>query len=48
MNRKPALFNGFWFDADGQKLRRVTRAEMRTAWRLWVRHADVRTGRVRA
>ena len=53
MKRRPALFRGYWFNPDGsyvlehgRKLR-VRQSELREAWRLWCRHADVRTGRVR-
>ena len=47
MKRRPELFRGHWVDPiPGERLRRVTREEMREAWRLWVRHRDIREGRV--
>jgi hypothetical protein len=42
---KTGLFNGFWYAKRGGKIRRATRAEIAEAYRLWSRHADVRTGR---
>jgi hypothetical protein len=41
--RRPSLFHG-WIVEDGRR-RRATRAELRNAYRLWVRHADIREGR---
>ena len=47
MKRQPAraaLFNGYWLDMRGQRLRRISQAEMRDVWRLWTRHRDIRQG----
>jgi hypothetical protein len=44
-NARPALFNGYWFDASGRRLGRATRTDLATAYRLWAVHADVRAGR---
>ena len=46
MKKRAALFNGHWYSTDGRKLRRLTRAEIAELYRLWSKHADVRTGRV--
>jgi hypothetical protein len=46
MSRKsPGLFVGYWFDADGRRLRRLNRGELAMLYRLRARHADVRTAR---
>jgi hypothetical protein len=42
--RSPGLFKGFWFDTNGRKLERATRAELAAAYRLVARHADIRKG----
>ena len=43
------LFVGFWHDpVTGRRLQRATRAELATAYRLWAKHGDVRTGRRQA
>jgi len=39
------LFHGFWTTLDGKRIRRATRAELADAYRLWAKHADIRTGR---
>jgi hypothetical protein len=46
MKRRPALFSAYCVD-NGVR-RRLRQRELREAWRLWCRHADVRTGRVKA
>lgn len=46
MKRRPSLFHGHAIDHNGAK-RRLTQAELREAWRLWCKHADIRSGRVR-
>ena len=49
MKRKqpPAFFDGYWRDADGKRLGRVSRSEMAEVWRLWRVGADIRLGRVK-
>jgi hypothetical protein len=42
---RTGLFYGFWFDLAGHRLRRASRAELAEAYRLWAKHADIRTGR---
>lgn len=42
MVKRPALFNGYWFDMAGKKLRRVSRLEHGELRRLWWKHKDVR------
>jgi hypothetical protein len=46
--KKPSLFNGFWLDSTGQKVRRVYRSEIAEAYRLWAVHKDIREGVVGA
>ena len=41
---RPALFNGYLIE--NGKRRRARRDELREAWRLWAKHADIREGRV--
>jgi hypothetical protein len=41
---KAGLFNGFWLDGSGEKVRRIQRAEYPELYRLWRRHADIRLG----
>jgi hypothetical protein len=43
--KRPPFFSGFCIE-DGVR-RRLRRDELREAWRLWSKHADIRTGRVR-
>jgi hypothetical protein len=43
--RNPGLFVGYWFDADGHRLRRLSRSELAMLYRLRARHADIRTAR---
>jgi hypothetical protein len=43
--RRPALFHGYVVE-NGVR-RRLRQDELREAWRLWVKHADIRMGRVR-
>jgi hypothetical protein len=44
--QRPALFCGYVVE-NGIR-RRLRQNELREAWRLWCRHADVRQGRVKA
>jgi hypothetical protein len=44
--KRPPLFRGYCVE-NGVK-RRLRREELSIAWRLWCRHADIRSGRVRA
>jgi hypothetical protein len=44
--RRPALFCGYVLE--NGRPRRLRQAELREAWRLWCKHADIRTGRVKA
>jgi hypothetical protein len=52
---RPAFFDGYCeesgFLEDGYHAepvrRRLRRSELAEAWRLWCRHADIRTGRVK-
>jgi hypothetical protein len=47
-NRKsPGLFNAYWFDQAGNRLKRATRKEFAVAYRLWAEHADIRLGKVK-
>jgi hypothetical protein len=46
MRKRPALFSGYLIE-NGVK-RRARQNELREAWRLWRRHADLRLGRVKA
>jgi hypothetical protein len=46
MKKRPPLFSGYCVE-NGVK-RRLRESELREAWRLWCRHADVRLGRVKA
>ncbi len=41
---KAGLFNGYWVARGGKRIRRATRAEIAEAYRLWAKHADIRTG----
>jgi len=45
MKRRPSLFNGFWLDMSGRKIGRVLRREYAELYRLWSKHADIRTGK---
>ena len=45
VKRKGSLFEGYWRDMNGRRMRRLTRSEMREVWRLWSRHKDIRDGR---
>jgi hypothetical protein len=45
-DRRPALFSGYVVE-DGIR-RRLRKAELAEAWRLWCRHSDIRLGRVKA
>jgi hypothetical protein len=43
VNRRPPLFNGFWFDtATGHATCRATREELAEAQRLWWKHRGIR------
>lgn len=44
--QRPALFSGYCVENGVRRRARV--AEIREAWRLWCKHADVRLGRVKA
>jgi hypothetical protein len=46
MKRRPPLFDVYCVE-NGVK-RRLRRQELREAWRLWCKHADIRLGRVKA
>jgi hypothetical protein len=46
MRKRPPLFRGYVLENGVQ--RRARREELALAWRLWCRHADIRTGRVQA
>ena len=46
--KRASLFDGFWKDMSGRRMRRLTRAEMAEVWRLWAKHGDIREGRVRS
>jgi hypothetical protein len=43
--RRPGLFHEYWYDLNGQEIRKATKAELSEAYRLWVVHADIREGR---
>ena len=45
MKRKSGLFNGYWLDETGKKIRRATRRELAIAYRLWATHSDISTGK---
>lgn len=45
MRKRPALFDGYVIE-NGVR-RRLRREELSAAWRLWCRHADIRTGRTK-
>ena len=45
MKRRPSLFNGWWLEMDGSRRRKVRRAEYGMLYRLWSKHADIRTGK---
>jgi hypothetical protein len=47
VKRREAFFEGYWRDMEGQRLRRITREELREIWRLWTVHRDIREGWVR-
>jgi hypothetical protein len=42
--RTPGLFDGWWADMAGSPIRRATRRELAHAYRLWMKHADIRRG----
>lgn len=47
--RREGLFVCFWFElGEGapRRIRRATRPELATAYRLWATHSDLRTGRM--
>jgi hypothetical protein len=46
MRRKPSFFHGYCLD-NGVR-RRLRRQELQEARRLYLRHWDIRTGRVKA
>ena len=39
------MFDGYWRSMSGQRLRRLTRAEIAELYRLWSKHRDIREGR---
>jgi hypothetical protein len=41
--KREALFDGYCVE-DGKR-RRLTRAELAECYRLWAKHADIRTGK---
>jgi hypothetical protein len=43
---KPALFSAYTVE-NGVR-RRLRREELALAWRLWLRHADIRLGKAKA
>ena len=42
--KRAGLFNGFWLDLSGKKIRRIRRDEYPELYRLWHEHADIRLG----
>jgi hypothetical protein len=42
--KRAGLFNGYWYDVDGRKLRRIRRSEYAELYRLWHDHQDIRLG----
>lgn len=45
--KRPAFWNSHWETLDGKPIRRITREEYRELWRLWMKHKDIREGRVK-
>ena len=43
--KPPGLFNGWWTDLRGNRIRRVYRSDYPELYRLWREHADIGTGR---
>ena len=46
--KRTGLFNGFWLDHEGRRIRRLTGAELAELYRLRAKHRDVLLGRVKA
>lgn len=44
MTRRPALFDGYVTDLVTGERRRLRQEELAELWRLWRKHADIRTG----
>ena len=42
--KRAGLFNGYWYDLEGQKLRRIRRDEYPMLYRVWREHRDIRLG----
>ena len=45
--RRPALFDGYVTDLVTGERRRLRQGELTELWRLWRKHADIRTGAAR-
>ena len=41
-NPKQGLWNGYWYSMEGKQLRRLRKAEVAEAYRLWAKHKDIR------
>jgi hypothetical protein len=46
--KRESLFEGYWRDMEGRRLRRIRRDEMADLWRMWAKHRDIREGQVRS
>jgi hypothetical protein len=44
--KRPPIFEGYCRE-NGVR-RRLRQVELRECWRLWCKHADIRTGRLKA
>jgi hypothetical protein len=42
--RREPLFEDYWTDLAGNRIRRSTKRELAEATRLWVKHEDIRRG----
>lgn len=38
------LFEDYWVDLAGNRIRRATKRELADAYRLWAKHRDIRRG----
>lgn len=43
-NPNQGLFNGYWFDLSGSRIRKLRRNEYPELYRLWREHRDIREG----
>jgi hypothetical protein len=44
--KRSGLWTGYWSDPQtGKRGKRTTRRELAEAYRLWAKHADIRTGK---